>query len=207
MKKTILAGILAAAMAVPTAFALPTVVFSDGPGNTGGGAFNAATSADGNLITFCLEVDEFLTFGTTFYYQKSPTNTTSTGDTISAPTAWLFSQMMNGTLGSWGLQYVYTHNQSDANDLQRAIWYLEDEGSLGANNYFAQLAVAQAGSKSIDYTGTDVAVMVLWSNSDGTGAAQDQLMWTRVPDGGTSLIMLGAALAGLALFRRKFARS
>ncbi len=48
-------------------------------------------------------------------------------------------------------------------------------------------------------------VMNLWTNWNGTGYAQDQLML--VPDGGTTLTLLGLAFGGMALVSRRVRRA
>ena len=50
-----------------------------------------------------------------------------------------------------------------------------------------------------------VQVMNLWTDSNGTGYAQDQLVL--VPDGGTTLTLLGLAFGGMALFSRRVRRA
>ena len=66
MKKVVLACAIAGAMSVSSAFALTSVKFSDGPGNTGGGEFNADVGNDGSVdfITFCLEYNEHIAYNT-----------------------------------------------------------------------------------------------------------------------------------------------
>ncbi len=44
--------------------------------------------------------------------------------------------------------------------------------------------------------------MQLWANSNFTGNQQDLLI--SVPDGGTTLMLLGCALLGLGTMRRRF---
>jgi hypothetical protein len=192
-------------------FALPTVTFGNGPGTTGGGEFNAVTSANGNFVTFCLEYNEHISYGTTFYYEISQAaryNNNGTIDPISRPTAWLYLQFRSGTLGSFGAAYEYSSTDSDANDLQRAIWFLEGEMG-GVHNYYAQLAIAQAGLTTLDNNGFyGVGVMNLWANADGSGAKQDQLILipsggSTVPDGGATISLLGLAIGLVAFLSRR----
>ncbi|MEO6033803.1 MAG: hypothetical protein ABIQ35_00960 [Verrucomicrobiota bacterium] len=196
-------------LTAPTLFALPTASFSDGPGTTGGGEFIAQTSADGRFLTFCLEASEPLSYGTIYFYQISQearyNGTTSTLDPLSRPTAWLYLQFLDETLGSFGSLYAYEHNDSDANDLQRAFWYLEGEEG-GLNNYYAQLAVQQAGASTLDNNGFyAVGIMNLWGNENGTGAGQDQLIRLNsvqsspVPDGGSTLLLSSLAMGSVGL--------
>jgi hypothetical protein len=200
MIKQILACLVGSAMGVASAFALPTVSFTDGPGNTGGGEFYAATSANGSFTTFCLEYNEHISFGTTYYYEVSQAakyNGGNTMDPLSKATAWLYLQFLNGTLAG------YTHTQGAANELQQAFWFLEGETG-GVDNDFAKLAATTAGTE--DNNGFyGVGVMNLWANADGTGARQDQLI--RVPDGGSTLTLLGMGIGFLALVSRRIRTS
>lgn len=208
MKKLLLACLTLASFTAPKVFALPTVTFSDGPGTTGGGEFNAHTTANGNFLTFCLESSEHLAYNTTYYYQISQearyNGTTSTLDPLSLPTAWLYLQFLDGTLGTFGAQYAYEHNDADANDLQKAFWYLEGEVG-GVNNYFAELAVTKAGVSALDNNGFyGVGIMNLWANENGTGPRQDQLIRLErsVPDGGSTLLLSAIGIGCLMVVGR-----
>lgn len=221
MNKVVLACLVAGAVSVVSASAA-TVKFSDGPGTTGGGEFYADVSDNGfgstDYITFCLEYKEHLQMGTIYQYEVSQAamyNGNGTVDPISRATAWLYNQFVKGTLAGINaagslLSGLYVHGAEDANHLQKAIWYLEGE-SAGANNAYAQKAVAEAGLA--DNNGYyDVGVMNLWQvDSRGNRIAiQDQLIPLpprRVPDGGTTLVLLGMAMTGMAAANRRFRKS
>ena len=218
LKKLILTCLVAAAMAAPSAFALSTVTLSDGPGNTGGGEFNATTSANGNFVTFCLEYSEHIQMGVQYYYQIS-TATTANNDPISLATAWLYNQFLNGTLSG----YDYTPDigsevghRNSANALQRAIWFLEDEvggDGYGGSTYVVDALAATAALAAPGENGKTAAangaygvkVMNMWQNYDArtgySGAKQDQLI--RVPDGGTTLALLGMSMGFVAFASRR----
>lgn len=204
MKKILLSVFAVTAASVQWAQALPIVSFTFGPGSTGGGEFYAATSDRGTFTTFCLEADEPLGIGVDYYYtvsQSAMYNGNGTIDPLSRPAAWLYLQFINGTLGNFGAFYAYSHSTWDADALQKAFWYLEGD-SEGSNNFYAQLAVSQAGSRHVANNGFyPVAVMNVWANPDGTGALQDQLI--RLPDGGSTLVMLGATCLGVAWIQRR----
>jgi len=205
LKKLILTCLLTGAMAVPSVFAVPTVTFSDGPGTTGGGEFNATTSANGNFVTFCLELNEHVQMNTpSGYYYQINTATTSGPDPISLATAWLYNQFLNGTLTG------YIGDNASADLLQNAIWFLEDEG--GANNSYVADALVATGvnGKTTAANGAyGVKVMNVYQNYDETtgkysGRVQDQLI--RVPDGGTTLALLGMSMGFVALASRRMRR-
>jgi len=211
LKKLILTCLLTGAMAVPGAFAVSTEKLSDGPGNTGGGEFNATTTDNGNFVTFCLEYSEHIQMNVKYYY-KIATATTANNDPISLATAWLYNQFLNGSLAG----YDYTpdtisksDHRDSANKLQQAIWWLEDEG--GANNSYVDAAMSATGvnGKTTAANGAyGVRVMNMYADYNEktgySGAKQDQLI--RVPDGGTTLALLGMSMGFVALASRRMRR-
>jgi len=124
-------------MAVPMVQGAVQVQLADGPGNTRGGEFYA-TLRDANtqttlasFITFCLEKDEDLSLKVWYNVQFNDgavlggTDNDNDGDpnkdVIKVGTAYLYSQMLAGTLKD------YDHSEARANYLQNAIWSFEDE--------------------------------------------------------------------------------
>jgi VPDSG-CTERM motif len=167
-----------------------------------GGEFILATTDIGTFNSFCMEEDEYITVGGTYFYNTSNIvqlggNNTDAGDPISRGTAWLFSQFAAGTLTGYG------HTAADQTSLQDAFWMLEDEIAWNAANPWIVLAQnAIDGTLKADANGAyGVYAMNLWANSDFTGAQQSML---GVPDGGATLMLLGGALMGLGALRRKF---
>ena len=212
MKQLILSCVAAGLMSASSAFAISTVTFTDGPGSTGGGEFNATTSDNGNFVTFCLQYNEHISLGGQFYYEISTTTKPGTPDPISKATAWLYNEFLNGTLTG------YSHTTTEANRLQKAIWWLEDEatgaGQIAANqeanNYvIAALNATGANGKTEAANGAyGVYVMNVWSSYDSpngtySGAKQDQLIRIPVPDGGTTLALLGMSMGFVAYASRR----
>lgn len=175
--------------------------------------------------TFCIETGVDFTPGNwggpTYYYslgnvsQPVPANGVGSGLNLSAGTAWLYSQFATGHLS--GFDYGAGRG-SDDNLLQAAIWAFQgpppqtypgytvpsaDPASPDYNQFYAEAITALGGLTSADgaYTGTSVQILQMWSNSDGTGAAQNQLVL--VPDGGMTVALLGGSLVGLQSLRRK----
>ncbi len=223
MKKVVLACLAAGAVSVSSAFAA-TVKFSDGPGNTGGGEFNAVTSENGSFVTFCLEYSEGISMNTTYNYVVSQSaknggisgGGVSNADPISKATAWLYLQFCAGTLLDMnhvtgqlinGDYYGQDDHQKDANALQRAIWYLEGEvqgNNVGQYNAYAKLALDTVGAGDND---SFYGVGVMNITDRNGNRAQDQLIKINVPDGGTTLVFLGMAMTGLAAANRRFRKN
>ena len=199
----------------------------------GGGEFTAYTTpgsflgnyAPGAIVnqgfeTFCMETGVEFSPGATYYYTLGNMTQPTTGGgqgsglKLTAGVADLYYQFAKGTLA--GFDYndlsVGGGRQTDADLLQSAIWLLQGGQTFGSypsgNNKFLTEAILLAGGingtladAEADYTGSTVQILQLWSNSDDTGAAQNQLVL--VPDGGLTVSLLGGALIGLQVLRRK----
>ncbi|MEM9158829.1 MAG: hypothetical protein AAGB46_07235 [Verrucomicrobiota bacterium] len=125
-------------------------------GQGGGGEFGVDVLGYGDnsdLLTFCLEVDEFLSFGKTYNYDidvaarlggnnfnsDDPGSSASpTYDTLSKGTDFLYDLFYRGLSDAtiWSselLGYGGSDRKADATALQFAIWVLEDEKKLGSS--------------------------------------------------------------------------
>lgn len=185
---------------------------------------------NGGFETFCLETGVDFSPGTQYYYtlgtvtQPKPANGTGSALSLTVGAAYLYYEFASGGFGS---QFDYTYGSSgrlaDDNLLQAAIWALQGGQSYGnypsgtagnpyytdAINAYGSLAAAQAA-----YGGADVQVLQMWTTYSGgvySGAAQNQLVLTgggpppepTVPDGGMTVVLLGGALIGVQVMRRK----
>lgn len=182
-----------------------------------GGEFTATTSGNGIFNTFCLEYSEDFYPGKTYQYGISDravsggAGGTPTGDVISQGTAWLYTQFAQGTLANY-FSSTATIQKQHAGQLQLAIWWLEDEQpDPGSTNPYRNAVLQAFSNPKEDYTGSEVAVMNITdpTRADGlpTILRQDQLIYLGVPDGGSTLALLGIALAGMAFFPIRFRRS
>ena len=164
------------------------------------GAFNASTQFEGAFTTFCLESKVTLSLNTTYYYDWSNV-VMNQNDPPSLGSALL---MNNYALGLLGANYA---TWGGATGLQKAFWFLEDE-SGGANNAFVAfasstlggLANAKADSANRAY---GVAVMNLWSNSNGTGDRLSQVAYGGMPDAGSTLAMMAMAIGAMVCMSRR----
>jgi hypothetical protein len=194
-------------------------------------AYDASAKVGGGIETFCLETGEYVMPPNGLFYQVSSDaikGGTTTSDPVSAGTGWLYGLFARGLLGGYGYTYAAGSGRaSSAVALQNTIWWLEDAASdPGSGNSFrnavisyfgtagnAKATVATMGSLTVDAAYFGVAVLNLGTTSDGNGGAwpnQDQLVWigagrTFVPDGGMTVMLLGMALGGVTMLRRKLA--
>jgi hypothetical protein len=190
---------------------------------------NIGTTLTGqfNFETFCLETGEYASSPSYFVVRtEAAMGGGASPDRISMGTAYLYSEFAKGTLSVPSGSYFAAGDPTraaEAGRLQQAIWWLEGEGSdisdaTYMSNPYANAVVAQFGSiadAKADATAGYLGVYVLnnfttvearnaWANTgvfDSSKKAQDFLYYS-VPDAGTTLVLLGSALASLGVFRR-----
>ncbi|MEI2727158.1 MAG: VPDSG-CTERM sorting domain-containing protein [Verrucomicrobiota bacterium] len=143
----------------------------------------------------------------------SPNAISTPSDPVSVGTAYLYSMFAQGSLSG----YNYSSTTS-AGNLQNTFWFLEGDQPSMPNTFLALLttefgSVAAAQGDSFTYNNGNVV------NAASFGVAalnlggiannwpnQDQLVYQgrqNVPDGGTTLMLLGMAMGGMSLLRRK----
>ena len=186
------------AVAAADVMAGDSIVFGDGPGSPGGefNIDNLTNGAGTDFITFCLEKNEFLSFGPTYTVASVTTGAMNGGlgggnpDPISFATAWLYTQFRAGTLSG------YLGDAASANALQNAFWYLENEiGSVsGQALTWANLGLANGTSLG------QVRVMNLLDS--GGNVAQDQLVMIPEPET-YAMLLAGLGLMGFVARRRQ----
>jgi hypothetical protein len=245
MKKIVLAALLVVGLASPALAGKIQVGYDGspfGPFQTGSGGeftyndidpddwldksgYASTTSNFGpagitSFQTFCIEVGEHISGYPSTYNAQLSTQAVMGGsggpspDPVSQGTGWLYSQFARGTLAG----YDYSGGAgrlASADALQRAIWWLEQEGpDPGFGNVFRDAVLGEftteenaRGGSALTY---GVYAINLWtgpagSSPDATNKAQDGLFYS-VPDGGATIMLLGSALMALRVARRRFSR-
>jgi len=174
---------------------------------------------EGTFQSFCIEYNEHIYAYPNLYEATISKNaymggggSGTDGDPISVGTGWLYSQFAAGTLQG----YAYVDNPAtainerkvSADYLQKAIWWLEDEyGDYSDSNPF-MAAVVNFFGNSEDAAkadgGWNYGVYALNFEASSGDLRQDTLYYRAVPDGGATVILLGFAVAGMALVSRRF---
>ena len=227
MKKLSLLGVLLAVAIAPAALAATiTGTQTVGAHYLDGGEITAMTtppvllglaapSGPPAFQTFCIESQVLFNNGATYNY--SLTQTDHSSNPLTKGAAYLFAQFSAGTLAGYDYT-IGTGRIESAGGLQAALWTLQGQtipaGFLSdptvLANMTADLALANSGTggHQSDPSAGAFGVSIL-SLSTVTGApAQDWLAIAQVtvPDGGTTIALLGFALVGVEALRRKLAR-
>lgn len=186
-----------------------------------GGPFNVGYHVDSsnsgkpvNWLTFCIETNEYLYFDKLLKVESVSTEGRLGGaggsdgskDALDPRTAYLYTTYR-------GL--AATSDISLNNAYQQAIWYIEQEitSVTGLALQLVNQAQAEVDSGRWVGLGQVVVMNLVWAEAYGGhkigDRAQDLLAMgpeptTRtIPDGGTTLMLLGGGLMGLGALRRK----
>jgi hypothetical protein len=176
-----------------------------------------------DFVTFCLEIDEFITFNTTYYAKldmvaKDGGAAGPSPDPLDSRTAYLYSNYLASSLGAFG----YTGDTNSKDGLQLAIWRIEQEVYRGNDGLYrrsdtntvvanaAKSAKADllynAATTNADGGFYNIQVMQLWGSPTFTQNKQDLLIQViPVPEAVSTLgvLLLGMTVVGAARSRFK----
>jgi hypothetical protein len=191
-----------------------TIRLDNGPGAGPGGEFRATvlTGGSGSFETFCLERNEYFSYGQTLQV-RSITNRAMAGgvggavggaDPLDQRTAYLYTQFRAGTLSN----YDYSNaalRPGDADALQNAIWFLENEITSVSGQAATWVTQANSAVSGGIWSGLgNVQVLNLYRGTNFATHAQDQLYITPVPEPETYMMLLaGLGLMGFVARRRQ----
>ena len=176
---------------------------------------NQVSGFQSNFQTFCVEGSERLAWNTKFD-ATTGSNTLSEGKVLTVGAAWLYWQFATGQLSG----YNYGNNRTTtAGALQKTLWWLMGTAgytkqiSENPNNLFSSLVMNTYGNGSAMFEPNagqyDVSILRLWNDSDNgmeeiKNGFQDVLVLTNpVPDTGLTVTLLGVAMTGMAMIRRR----
>jgi hypothetical protein len=177
-----------------------------------------------SFITFCLERTEYFNYydTQTLYVKGAPNTGAKNGgyggaiadpnggvwDPISSQTAYLYTKFSNGTLSSYDYGNAAAR-VADADALQNAIWYLENE-QLASYTLSGQALTwvneANTAIAANQWSGIgNVRVLNLYKDANFSQISQDQLyIETPVPEPETyAMLLAGLGLIGLVAKRRR----
>jgi hypothetical protein len=199
MRKLVPIAIVCLCVTAP-AWATPDVRVDPGIYQSGSGGLFAVTilntitnaggteSLDPGIIqTFCVEGNEYISWGGMYYAQL---NTVAIGGGLGGPSpdpldpksAWLYTQYLDGLLPG----YLAVDSNARAGSLQNAIWHFEQEMNDPSNPY------VQYANANCDWTTIgDIRVVNLWLYSDYTGPKQDVLARISNPIPAPGALLLG----------------
>jgi hypothetical protein len=166
--------------------------------------YKSATTYNGGFETFCVQTNEYFNPGSTYYYGISQGSISGGSfNPLTRGAAWLYLNFAHGSL--FGYNYSFGGlGSASAGALQSEIWFLQGQGA-NPHNAFSTLVTNNVTNYMAPNNGYyGVAVLNLWGDINHTQVVQNQLILvpSRVPDSGSTVMLLGTALSVLGMARR-----
>ena len=192
-----------------------TIYIQDSVGTVNAGQYNILSESRNFLFSsFCVEKNEYLTWDPVAFTVIGLSDSAVSGgvggatagiDPLSNATKWLFWNFTTGNLDELGLGYTY-NNDSAANALQQAIWYLENEITT-VSGLASTLVTAANDITDFSGIGEVLVVNLAWGQNWGNFSIGDQaqdilVALAPVPEPSTFLL-LGAGLVGFGIVRKR----
>jgi hypothetical protein len=189
-----------------------------------GNSLADATLQVGNVVgfeTFCVEDQvDFYVGGTYNYTVGTAIQQKNSVGALTAGVSFLYEEFTQGKLAGYDYSDP-TQRKLDAGQLQALFWQLEGEPGDPNNQYssipetsnkfWVDLTNQFSSTADINALITDpnpldnpYGVGVLELTDANGNIAQDQLISWGVPDNGTTALLVGISLLGMAAFRRRF---
>jgi len=175
------------------------------PGGTG-----LYSAGAGNFLTFCLELDEFLSPNedyTVSFSSEAKYNGGAGADPLDPRTAFLYTAFIDGSLPAKAAAASFTWNygtpggsDSEGSAFQDAVWFLE--GEILSVSGLAQSLVNLANASGWTDIGS-VRVMNLWDGAIGTNPKQDLLVLVPTPTASLAGMSLLAGIVAVGWYRRR----
>jgi len=197
-----------------TAMAIPTVRLDQGEYQQGnGGEFKLTVTGAGILNqpvgsffpSFCMEKNEYVSFGATYYAIVNDSAVSGgvgggSPDKLDPRTAWLYNEFLDHTLVGYDYSSVAARKES-AGALQNAIWYLEEEIDSVSGLAASFVALSDASDWYANNSIGGIRILNLYTSYDPgsdklSGPAQDQLVRAVPAPGAALLVGLGTTLVG-----------